>query len=614
MQPLQDRNLNHALLQLVGPMLIMLMVSSLVFFLIEVFYRGPHNARLYWVMGLFTFASVLVARISIEEGKERAQFFGIALAIATFITSLQLVEFSALPILKPVVLTGLIGVVMWTTNKLTWDCTVVDNSRDVSSSGLLERLKRTWSAAAEDVNSHESILSRIKQFFVSGSRANSPGTWVIYFALVAFPVFGFGQWFVKPQATVWVYVLFAVYFAAALGLLLTTSLLGLERYLARRGVHVPAPIARNWMMIGGTFALLVMLLVTLLPKPGGSSSLQSALSMLTSPLKKASDFAPGKDGQKHDQDADNKKSDPDGQQIDQDGEGGNEPGNKKGETGNDKGDSDGENNEKEDQEDNAQPGNDERSGDHRPEQPSDQQTRDGESQQEQRQPQQNKNQDRKDGESQPQQRDQRNERTPEKPDQQPPPPRQQNGPEQANQTMKQILDAISKFANWIVYLTGFIAAAVLLFLFRRELIELFNLFFRKRKSQKKEEELESRTETPQPEAVPFSRFKNPFRSSDRQSLPQLVNYSMLALEAWGREFGIERSEDETPIEFARRLAEIDSNIARSAKSLADLYNQCAFGGKQLVQADLAPLKKLWQHMESTAHQPRGKPTIVSAVG
>src|SRR5262245_51848366 len=56
----------------VSPALIMAMVGSLVYFLIAVFYEGDYPARLNYAFGLFVFAAVLVARISIEEGREYA--------------------------------------------------------------------------------------------------------------------------------------------------------------------------------------------------------------------------------------------------------------------------------------------------------------------------------------------------------------------------------------------------------------------------------------------------------------------------------------------------------------------------------------------------------------
>ena len=48
----------------------MLLVKSLVFFLLEVMYRGRYEARLTWILFWFVIGSVLVARIGIEEGKE----------------------------------------------------------------------------------------------------------------------------------------------------------------------------------------------------------------------------------------------------------------------------------------------------------------------------------------------------------------------------------------------------------------------------------------------------------------------------------------------------------------------------------------------------------------
>ena len=66
----------------ISPALIMTLVGSLVFFLLNVFYQGQFAGRLHWVMACFVFAAVLIGRISIEEGFERAMPFGIALAIA----------------------------------------------------------------------------------------------------------------------------------------------------------------------------------------------------------------------------------------------------------------------------------------------------------------------------------------------------------------------------------------------------------------------------------------------------------------------------------------------------------------------------------------------------
>ena len=67
-----------------SPALIMALVGSLVYFLIEVLYVGDYQARLMYVFALFVFAAVLVSRISIENGSEYAALFALPLGLATF--------------------------------------------------------------------------------------------------------------------------------------------------------------------------------------------------------------------------------------------------------------------------------------------------------------------------------------------------------------------------------------------------------------------------------------------------------------------------------------------------------------------------------------------------
>ena len=275
----EDKTLNNWLIQVVAPVLIMLMVGSLVFFFVEILYRGPHTARLCWVLGLFTVASVLVSRVSIKEGSERAALFGLALAGATFVTSMVIVDFdyAGLSLLEPLVLLVLIGTVMWTAGKLTWDCTVVDSSRDVSASGLLVVVRRRFfktgivsdyvappdffskserQPVSEQSNSQlgRGMFSRL---FTPVKSQNTPGLWVFYFSLFALPVFGVGQWFVssaRQSGFGWVLVLFSIYLGSGLSLLMVTSLLGLDRYVSRRNLDIPLPIARSWLTIGALFA------------------------------------------------------------------------------------------------------------------------------------------------------------------------------------------------------------------------------------------------------------------------------------------------------------------------------------------------------------------------
>src|SRR5215211_7842120 len=119
----------------VSPALIMALIGSLVFFLIEVLYVGDYELRLNYVFALFVFATVLIARIAIEFGSERAAMFSLPLGILTFLALMRFVEhhnsFSWLINLT------LLAVVWWCAHKLTWDCTLIDDNEDASGEGLL---------------------------------------------------------------------------------------------------------------------------------------------------------------------------------------------------------------------------------------------------------------------------------------------------------------------------------------------------------------------------------------------------------------------------------------------------------------------------------------------
>src|SRR5438128_1012204 len=114
-----------------SPGLIMALVGSLAFFLLEVLYAGQYTGRLQWTLFFFVLGSVLVSRIAISIDTTRAWLYGLALGGAVFLAMMQFMDFapgSALRLFSPVINLGLIAVVWWSANKLTWDCTFVDES------------------------------------------------------------------------------------------------------------------------------------------------------------------------------------------------------------------------------------------------------------------------------------------------------------------------------------------------------------------------------------------------------------------------------------------------------------------------------------------------------
>src|SRR3954463_9336055 len=131
----------------ISPALIMTLVGSLVFFLIAVFYAGEYQIRLTYAFAWFVFAAVLIARIAIEMGSERAAMFALPLAIAMFLFLVRFVEqpspFSHLINLS------LMAVVWWCAHRLTWDSTVIDDDEDASGEGLMQRVGVDEPDAAE---------------------------------------------------------------------------------------------------------------------------------------------------------------------------------------------------------------------------------------------------------------------------------------------------------------------------------------------------------------------------------------------------------------------------------------------------------------------------------
>src|SRR3954464_14257884 len=123
-----------------SPLLIMGLVGSLVFFLAEVFYAGQYQSRLNYTLFFFVAGAVLVGRVAVTLDRARAWMYGGVLAAVTFIALRMWVEYpedSPMTPLKDLINLVLIGVVWWSSNRLCWDCTFIDDNRPGSGKGLL---------------------------------------------------------------------------------------------------------------------------------------------------------------------------------------------------------------------------------------------------------------------------------------------------------------------------------------------------------------------------------------------------------------------------------------------------------------------------------------------
>jgi PPE-repeat protein len=245
----------------VAPGLVMGMIFCLISFLILVFYRDGYQIRVNYLFALYIFASVLIARIAIESGRAYAMVYTLALGLAMMVVINRFAVFQGpLAIFSPLINLGLLALVGYLADRIVFDCTLVEADRDTSGEGLLQSLGLVRSDLSKD---EKSTRKR--------KRKHNPGVTILYFALLAIPLYGIGQLFlpagndaIRRSA---LYLLFG-YFFCSFALLVTTSFLGLRRYLNDRGVEVPTQFSATWLSLGVIGTLIFLGICLFLPLPG----------------------------------------------------------------------------------------------------------------------------------------------------------------------------------------------------------------------------------------------------------------------------------------------------------------------------------------------------------
>src|SRR5262249_7875201 len=170
-----------------SPALIMALVGSLVFFLVEVLYVGDYPGRLLWILFFFVFAAVLIGRISIQAGSGRAALYGIALAIPTWLGLQLFVEYPdpTLAAFSWGINAALMGVTWWCAHKLTWDCTFLDENEDASGRGILQAagLEKGARPGEEEPPEDDEEAApagwweRYKRYREQRKKKHTPGVW-----------------------------------------------------------------------------------------------------------------------------------------------------------------------------------------------------------------------------------------------------------------------------------------------------------------------------------------------------------------------------------------------------------------------------------------------------
>ncbi|QDV61820.1 DUF4129 domain-containing protein [Crateriforma conspicua] len=245
----------------VAPVLIFLMISALTLFVCTLLYRGGYSGRVQWVVLFFTMGSVAVARLAIEQDRKYAMGYMVALSAAGVLVLSQFVG-------SIVVGFVLVALIVYLSDRIVFDCTLIDESKDSSGEGLIDSGRlffQSSDSAKKDPKS--SVATQPNQR--KKRRTHQPGRTVMYLALAALPLFGLGQvWISDPQASASAQTFLGVYLFAALALLMTTSFLGLRRYLRQRGVDMPVDVTVGWLGGGALLVAAIVATAFLLPTPG----------------------------------------------------------------------------------------------------------------------------------------------------------------------------------------------------------------------------------------------------------------------------------------------------------------------------------------------------------
>ena len=448
-------------------------------------------------------------------------------------------------------------------------------------------------------------------------RPHSPGLWVIYFALATLPLFGIGQWAIANSDTAArrsAFHCLLVYVASAMALLGTTSFLGIRRYLRQRKLEMPTEMALTWAVGAGGIVLAILLVASFLPRPRPAYSLTEAIgsrdldrSSRYAVLKE--DGADSEDGDQHDSESsvqsdritkekserkaasdEGERSTSDGdseQKKNGDNQGRGESGKPSQEDSSPSNESPGDQQNSDPSEDNSSDPSRSRNDENRNEQRGDSDEQDDKSRgnSDREDSDEYNRESKREGADKPSQSSQLAEKVAKLP----------------QKLMEQLgggLSGLLKLLYWLVIVLAVLwfcyrFAGPILAAIRGFLADLSALFGGKKVVENKDDD-SSATEK-LPERKPFAAFSDPTSSGKSMTDRDLVRYTFLALEAWAHEHGCTRGIDETPFEFAKRLAKKFPKMGAPASYLVQLYDRMAYASST-PQMARDRISMLWQCM------------------
>jgi len=419
--------------------------------------------------------------------------------------------------------------------------------------------------------------------------------------------------------------------ASALGLLLTTSFLGLRRYLRQRRLQMPLDMAGLWLGIGAVMIVLLLVVCILLPRPGAVTSISQLPFQFGSPdQSRTSDWALGDDGPEQPQAA---RTRPAAKTASQDSAEAGEkekppPGSASnrssaGESPSEAERPDGQNGGRKSSDESSRPQDQGRSKEGEPGASAEQNERRGRQRGDEAQkrpargdqddsaqnspaPEQTKS-----GESGGQMQGRSGRDQQQRPAANSDRSEQPQGHESAEQSGGWLgkLGALLKLLLLVALLcaVGFFAWKYRVQIRKaiqqlvEDLKQLWARLFGRGKSTDRQSDVSADDELGLP-ARSFASYRDPFTGGAARgyTTEQLVCYSFEALEAWARERRCGRQEEQTPIEFGRHVARCCPSVAGEVQVLADLYSQVIYGRLKISPRRQDDLQRLWQQLRAAA--------------
>jgi hypothetical protein len=626
------------LLASIAPFFIIGMIGSLVFFLITVCYQGSYTQRLMWILGLYTVASVLIARIAIEQSRTLSYAYMLALAGATLLVTPQFfVVTGPMAIFSFPILIALLVIVAVLADRITFDCTSMNEQVQSSGVGILQSLGLIQSernaAEKEKPNLRKSDNQQIEptpsERKTANSRKHNPGVWVLYFALLALPLFGLGQLIIQnPEDRSWAFKCLFLYLLCSLCLLVLIALLSLRKYLRERGVPMETSFAIRWLAIGMLSVFAMLCVLSLLPLPGKSLlSMDMPFRITSRDDLKTSRWGWGpegvpKEGGKPGQPQDGGK--PQGEQAPKqpnvDPENQRQPGAGKQASG-----KQGDGKQGDGKQGDGKQG-DGKQGDGKQVEGKQGEGKQGEGKQSEGQKQgvssedpknkqadqaskgekgDSQNEDERDGkkDEKGEKQDQQKQQEPGNAGNQPKPQEQQQAPP-PTQSMS-IQWNFSAAFQWLAMFVLAIVAVVFGIRYRQQLLQAWTEFrdwlnaLLGRKTRIQVPVVDENVTLIEDPFPPFQSFGNPFTAGNRWTREQIVRHMYRATVSWGYEHRVVRRDDETPEEFMRRLARRFPQQQELLSMLGQLYNRIAYARGTVRNEEMKPMGDLWRWLSET---------------